>query len=381
MKVLLHLVWVRFAEQPKKVLYLVVTLAVGVLAWVVVAAFSSPRLLSGVGGTANAILQIVNAQAVSSRFPLRYIPRIRQIPGVKRISWVQSGPRFYCGNTKEIISLSGRGGDVDNGLLEQGISAADLAAWHATENGVLVGPGIASRCGLTPGTTISPRNLTGKGNIPLQVIAMFPEGENWLENSIYAHYDYANRLMREDEQDKIFFAIAAVHDLTLIDQAARMIEQEFQSLDPPLEVTVVTETSILGRFGQVQSLLLLVTGAMALCVVLVFCSVLAHLTAQRRASMAMLQTLGFPAPLQFAALLLEFGVTMLLGTIIGIAAGYGVLALLTPWISEILLSSALQPVDGAILVLLPAIIALLAISLAWPAVQMARLRPVDYQHL
>jgi len=274
----------------------------------------------------------------------------------------------------------GRGGDVDQSLLSQGISETDLAAWHATENGVLVGADIAKRCGLLPGTTVSPRLLSGN-DIPLQVIAMFPERDGRADDRVYVHYDYANRFMSEDEQGKIFFAVATVYDLTLIDQIATTIERTFHTLDPPLEVNVISETSILGRFGQVQSLLLLVTGAMALCVVLVFCSVLAHLTAQRRASMAMLQTLGFPARLQFAALLLESGVTMLLGTVIGIAAGYGVLALLTPWISEILLSSALQPVKGAILVLFPATVLLLVISLAWPAVQMVRLRPVDYQHL
>jgi len=103
MKIIFHLIWIRLAEQPKKVLYLLTTLAVGVLAWVVVSAFASPQLLSGVGGTTNSALHIVNAQAVAARFPLRYIPHIRQIPGLKTLVWLEAGPFLYCGGTDDII--------------------------------------------------------------------------------------------------------------------------------------------------------------------------------------------------------------------------------------------------------------------------------------
>jgi len=177
MKLIFRLVWIRLAEQSKKGLYLLTTLAVGVLAWVVVSAFASPRLLAGAGSTTGSMLQIVNAQAVAAAFPLRYIPRIRQIPGINTLVWLRGGPWFYCSGTKDIISPTGYGGDVDHSLREQGISETDLTAWHATENGVLVGADIAKRCDLTPGTTISPRNLIGEGDIPLQIIAMFPERE------------------------------------------------------------------------------------------------------------------------------------------------------------------------------------------------------------
>jgi len=131
----------------------------------------------------------------------------------------------------------------------------------------------------------------------------------------------------------------------------------------------------------VQALLLLIMGAMALCVFLVFCAVLVHLTAQRRASMAVLQTMGVTNRIQFFALLLEIAGVVIVGAACGIAAGYGALALLTPWASDTLLSPDLRPVDGAIVVLLPALLLLLTAALFWPAVQIAKLRPMDYLRL
>jgi len=88
MKALLHLSWMRLREQPTKMLYLAITLAAGVLTWLVLSAFASPRLLSEAGSAVNARLSIYNGRVKFSRYPLRYIPRIQQIPGVDGITWL-----------------------------------------------------------------------------------------------------------------------------------------------------------------------------------------------------------------------------------------------------------------------------------------------------
>jgi len=225
-------------------------------------------------------------------------------------------------------------------------------------------------------STVSPR-VNGK-EMPLHVIAILPED---FDETVDAHYEYVNRFQPKQYQDTIISTTVLVRNPAIVNQVANAIEREFESSDPPLEVEVHIETSILGRFGQIQWLLLLVTGAMALCVFLVFCAVLMHLTGQRRASMAVLQTMGFTALTQFFALLLEVASIITLGTLLGIAAGAGVLSILNPWAASTLLGSNLRPVDGTIAVLIPAGLLLLAISLAWPAMQIAKLKPIDYLRL
>jgi len=381
MKTLFHLVWMRLSEQPAKILYLTVMLAAGVLSWMVLSAFASPALLSGAGDVVDSRLFVGNARVQYGKFPLHYIPRIRRVPGVDHVAWMTS-TSFYCADgSRKSVTVIGVAKYDDRRFLDNGISETDLTAWKNTENGLLVGPETAKRCSLIPGMTISPQNLHGKGEIPLRIIAVLSEEGGPIDRMTYGHYDYVNRLMPEKKQNQVKHAIVTVRDPAAMDQVAVMIEREFQSSDPPMEAVVFAETSALGRFGQVQALLLLIMGAMALCVFLVFCAVLVHLTAQRRASMAVLQTMGFTGRIQFFALLLEIISVVIVGAACGIAAGYGALALLTPWASDTLLSPDLRPVDGAIVVLLPALLLLLTAALFWPAVQIAKLRPMDYLRL
>jgi len=376
MKALLHLSWIRLSEQPAKILYLTITLAAGVLAWLALSAFTSPRLLSEAGDALNARLYIHNGRVKFGRYPLRYIPRIQQIPGVDGVAWLNI-IGYDCDNaSRKHLTVTGRGGDVDRIFRESGVIEADIAAWHNTENGVLVSAEAASRCGLNPGSTVSPQ-VNGNG-MPLHVIAILPKDN---DETVEAHYDYVNRFQQKKDRDTILSTTVYVRNPTLVNQVANAIEREFESSDPPLETTVSAETSILGRFGQVQWLLLLVTGAMALCVLLVFCAILMHLTSQRRASMAVLHTLGFTARIQFLALLLEIASIIALGAMLGIAAGYGILSVLNPWAANTLLGSNLRLVDGTVAVLIPAGLLLLTIALIWPTMQISKLKPIDYLRL
>jgi len=178
MKTQLHLTWIRLTEQPVKMLYLAFTLAAVILAWMVLSAFASPSLLSN----SNAIkseLMIGNGRAQNTTFPLRYIPRLQQIPGMGNMHWLTMAAFFCADGSGTTVTVSGWGGHYDDKLREKGVGEADLATWHATENGVLVGQDISRQCGLTQGTIISPVNIFGNGELPLYVVAVLPEQEGY----------------------------------------------------------------------------------------------------------------------------------------------------------------------------------------------------------
>jgi len=385
MKALFHLTRIRLTEQPAKLLYLAITLAAVILAWIVLSAFASPSLLSGSKVIKSEIV-IGNARAQNTPFPVRDIPRIQKIPGVGDMRW-SSAAAFFCADGSETtVTVTGWDGVIDDELRKEGASETDLATWHATENGVLVGSKISSQCGLNQGITITPENIFGRGELPLYVVAVLPEQENSRNHRVHAHYSYINRFMEGNlgsrERDMVMRAIVTVTDPAQLEKVARAIEQEFQSSDPPLEAMVLGNVnSLLGRFGQVQALLLLIMGALVLCVLLAFIAITAHLIAQRRANMAVLQTLGFSRRIQFFGLMLEITCVLIVGTLIGIAAGHGTLALLTPWATNTMHIGLPRPIDGAILILLPALLLLLIFTLTWPALQIAKLKPIDYLRL
>jgi len=382
---LLHLAWFRLTEQPVKMLYLAGTLAAVVAGWLVLSAFSSPSLLSN-SSAIKSELVIVNARAINIPFPAHYIPRIRKIPGVDNMRWSTVAAFFCADGSGTTVTATGWDGDHDDYLREKGASETDLETWHATENGVLVGPATAKQCGLTKGLTVSPDNIFGNGELPLQVVAVLPERGGANDTGVNAHYDYINRFLDGNIgaswRNAVADAVVTVKNPSRLNQVAQTIEQEFQSSAPPLEAIVLEDTtSLLGRFGQVQALLLFIMGALALCALLVFTAMTAHLVAQRRASMAILQTLGFSGRIQFFGLMLEVACVLMIGATLGVSVGYGVLSALTPWAAKTLFSAALSPVEGAILALLPALLLLLLSTLIWPAVQIKKLRPIDCRRL
>jgi len=350
MNLILCLAWIRLTEQPVKFLHLTITLATGVLAWFVLSTFISPDLLSN-STLIKSELALANGRAQNVEFPVHYIPRIQQISGIDNMYWFTAAAFFCADGSRTTVTVTGWDGNYDNQLRELGVSEPDLTTWHDTENGVLVGADISRQCGLTRGLTISPDNIFGNGQLPLYVVAVLPD-QGKRNNRVAAHYNYVNRFMAGNlggpRRDTVFRAIVNVTDPSRLDEVALAIEQEFQSDDPPLEATVLGDvSSLLSRYGQVQALLLLVMGALALCVLMTFIAITAHLVAQRRNSMAILQTLGFSGRIQFFGLMLELIAVLVIGVALGVASGYGVLTLLKAWATNLPFTGTLRPVDGA----------------------------------
>jgi len=73
---------------------------------------------------------------------------------------------------------------------------------------------------------------------------------------------------------------------------------------------------------------------------------------------------------------MEFAGVMLAGTALGVAGSIAVLAGLTPKVFW--LFGQLRIPDWAITGLVPGLLVLALAALAWPAAQVARLKPIDY---
>jgi len=374
-----YIAWVRLREQPGRMAYLVLTLAVAVLAWNVLAAFASPFLASKMGAAIDAKLGVSNAAVQGQPFPLRYMQQIERMPGVAAVDYTAIAA-FMCadGRTTATVNAIGGSGAVPQ-LRRNGVSAKEIALWNDTRNGLLMGTELAEKCGFTPGMLLTPHDLLNRVEMPVSIVAVVPENVDnpHIGRIAWGHYEYVNQILPEDKRDQVRVAQVEAVDANQLAQLGEAIEREFASADPPLEARVSSgSSSLLGRFGQVQGLLALMMAAMGACALLVFVTVMAHLLAQRRASMATLQTIGFDRRLQFSALLVEFAGIVLVGTALGWAGSVATLAGLAPRVSW--LFGQLRIPDWAITGLGPGLLVLAAAALAWPAVQVAKLKPIDY---
>jgi len=371
-----HIARVRFFEQPGRMAYLVLTLAVAVLAWNVLAAFASPFLASKMGTAIDAKLGIFNASVQGQPFPLRHMQQIERMPGVAAVEYMAVAA-FMCADERTTVSINAIGGSGTTPKFRRnGVSAETLALWNDTRNGLLVGAELAEKCGLAPGMSLSPHDLLSRTDMPVSIVAILPDDAS-SGRIAYGHYEYVNQLLPESMRDQVRMGSVEAVDANRLAQLGEAIEREFASADPPLEAQASSgSSSALGRFGQVQGLLGLIMAAMGACALLVFVTVMAHLLAQRRANMAVLQTIGFDRRLQFSALLLEFAGIVLAGTGLGLAGAVATLAGLAPRVSW--LFGQLRIPDWAIIGLMPGLLVLAAAALVWPTVQVAKLKPIDY---
>jgi len=379
-RILAHLAWIRLGEHPVRTTMLVVTIGVTVLAWVVLSAFASPFLVSQAEKKLNANLGILNARVETAPMPVRYAHQIEQIPGVVGVIYTTVAA-FACADEKTAVSVNAYGGSNIAPYLrhEAGtISDADLAAWNDTRNGLLVDAALAHQCGLTPGMTISPQDVVSGVEMPFHIIALFPGNSGPYAGQLaFGHYDYINQMVPEDQRDQTRFIRVTGDDPAHLPQLAQTIEREFASADPPVNANISQGTSsMLGRFGQVQELLGVVMAAMAACALLVFLTVMAHQIAQRRSSMAALQTIGFDRRVQLGGLVLELAAIIIAGTVLGALSGYIALALINPQVFW--LTGQLRTPDWALWSLAPALILLALLTLAWPALQVSKLKPIDH---
>lgn len=370
--------WIRTGEQPLRVLSLTATLAIAVMAWMVLSAIAAPFLASKVGASVNANLGIANARVQTSGFPLRHVHRLEQMSDVAAVSYF-SMASFPCGSGAGTLTVNAYGGPGTSAFLRSGGALLhQLESWEESRNGILVGADAAERCGLRPGMELSPVEFLSNTRIPIRIVGVLPPGRSGMGDRLaYGHYAYFNALLPEPQRDQVLRAVVWGVDASRLAPLGEEIEQVFTSADPPLQANVSSGAeSALARFGQVQSLLGLIVLAMLACAVLVFVSVLTHLVAQRRSSMAVLQTLGFNRRIQLLALVLEYLLVGSMGALLGIGMAYMALMLLNPHVSWVLGQIKVQ--EGALWQLLPALVMLGFVSLSWPALQIRTLAPVEH---
>lgn len=367
------LAWLRLRESLGRHAYLVATLVVGVAGFWILGALASPFVAKT--ALADASITVSSARD-GGLVPVRYAAQVSRMPAVETVNHMNV-LAVVCKPPAGIATLNGWGGnDPTRRLRSIRASQADIDAWLDSPHAVLAGAELAERCGWSRGMAIEPAGLHGQA-VPITIAGIFHSDEGGFgEQVAIAHYGHVDRLLPDAERDQArIIQVSGQDPLTLAELAAD-IETLLQHGDPPVQAHVADGgDSLLGSFGNVSALLRAVVAALGLCVLLVFTSIAAHLAAQRRSSMAMLQALGFGRNLQLAAIVLELSVVAAAGAALGTLLGLSLLEAISARTSHVLgrLDAPLQDTPW----LFACLLALVALAAMAPAFTVRRLRPVD----
>lgn len=363
------------ATANRRTAYLVVTLAIAVAAWLLLAAMAVPTIQASPGTDSG--VMIMNGNQGTPALPLSYAQRLIATPGAEAVSWT-TVQIIKCGAGSTIVTINAYGGTAAIRTMATGaqVSPAALRRWSADPLGVIITGRTARDCGWRVGEGITPTTATGT------VLALHISGiahvAHAMGDGAYAHFAYINRTGSMAGKDQVINYTAYAADPRMNDLLAARIAETFAHDFPT--VNAFTNTTVQGawqRFGKVQDLLVLVMVAILLCAASVLVSVFAHSAAQRRHTFALLQVFGFGRGTLFVMFALEALAVVVLGAVVGIVASLeiqqivarsGQLAFMTAGFNIPVWAYWSLPVWLALL---------MTASLVWPAVLVRRVRPVD----
>lgn len=314
--------------------------------------------------------------------PVRYSEAIRELPGVKHA----------CGSLWAGLKVPGKE-DVFFGSMgiqpEPFITMHDeleapeeqKRAWLADERGAFVSVALAKQFGWKLGDRVIFESRQYPGQWEANISGIFSSTrEGFGERAVWIHWDYLNRGLPSDRQDRLGLISAEIHEpnqggriAAAID--ARFAASPFQTLS--LEDKVLTAANI-GRFRAVLDAMDVVSYLILGIVMSIVGNTLAMNVRERTQEYGVMRAIGF-SPGHLALLVL--GEAALLG-VLGAVAGL----LLSLPIVEGLVSRALReafqfpPIEIGWRVALAALLMVVALSVvaaAVPVLRLSRLRVTE----
>jgi putative ABC transport system permease protein len=314
--------------------------------------------------------------------PVRYSDAIRELPGVKQA----------CGSLWAGLKVPGKE-DVffgSNGIEPEPFISmhAELEtpeeqkrAWLADERGAFVSAALAKQFGWSIGDRVTFESRQYPGKWEVNVSAIFKSTrEGFGERNVWIHYDYLNRGLPSERQDKLGLISAEIHEPNQGGRIAAAIDASFAS-SPfqtlSLEDKLLTAANI-GRFRAVLDAMDLVSYLILGIVMSIVGNTLAMNVRERTPEYGVMRAIGFgPGHLAFLVL----GEAALLG-VLGAVAGL----LLSLPIVEGLVSRALReafqfpPIEVGWRVALTALLMVVGLSVlaaAVPVLRLSRLRVTE----
>jgi hypothetical protein len=355
-------------------MYMIATLSVAIVAWLGLAALAAPFSPAG-KGTGGGV--IVSAARGMATLPLHYRDRISRLDDANDLAWMSFLPVLCKPNVAVTLNAWG-GPGTHRQLAGDGVSEEQARAWDADPLGVIVAAPLAEKCGWMEGTHVQPPDGFIGRPIEVHVVGVFRSSQPYADLVAFAHYDYLNRLAMPEAQDQAQMFSVHTNDPRDAAALAARVDQAFAHGDPPTDSHASNEEqSALARYGKVQTLIAWVMAAMLGCVALVFVSVFAHASAERRSLHGVVQALGFRRSALVGALLIESLLIVAGGFALGIASGWCAITLAAPIVAGVL--GAFTVPSWAWFVLPALALALLGVSLPLPLGAIARSRAIDYR--
>lgn len=300
---------------------------------VAVLAFGLLRTLVGVwylGVEASSATRLVTRNSISLAFPLplSYAERVRQVPGVTKLSWGNWFGGIYIDRKNFFANFAVEPRSYLELYPEFILSPQEKTAFLRDRGGAVAGKNLAERFGWKVGDRITLQGTIFPGNWDFVLRGIYRGAQPTTDQSqFFFHWDYLNERMKQTiprRADQIGFFMVGVDDPEHTAVVAGRIDRLFaNSLAETLtETEKAFQQTFLAMTGAIVAAIRIVSYIVILIILVVAANTMAMTARERTAEYATLKTLGFGALPIAAVILGESLLIALAGGLTGVALTY-----------------------------------------------------------
>ena len=353
---------------------------------VAIAAFGLLRTIvdawyAGANASSSARLVTRNAVSLTFALPITYADKIRQVEGIKRVSWANWFGGVYIRESNFFPQFAISGASFLDVYPEYRLSAEERKAFLADRTGAVAGRKLADKYGWKLGDQIPLRGTIYPGTWTFTLRGIYDGAEaSTDESQFFFHFDYLNEFIKRlypRRGDQVGFFVEEIKDPDQAAAASIAIDNTFRN--SLAETLTETEKAFQLGFVSMSEAILLAIQAVSYVVIVIIMAVMANTMAmtarERYGEYATLKALGFSNG--FVAFLIaaeSLGIA-LVGGALGILVTFPAARAFAGIVGSIL--SGFFVSDETILLQIVCALIVGVVAAAVPAWRAARIRIVD----
>lgn len=323
-------------RKKLRAILLTLSILIAFLIFGVLGAFYSVWSSGGALAADNRLIT-VNRINFTVSMPYAYWNRVAALEGVETVSHASWFGGYYQDPTQFVQTFAVDPETYLEAYAELTMPADQREAFLTTRDCLLVGADLAGQYGWSVGDTIPLlsniwQKNDGSSSWEFNICAIFDaEDDKVPANYAMFHYDYYNEPLAFN-QDQLGWLIINTTDPALNDQVARAVDEMFAN--SPAETETTTEAAFneafANQFGNIALILLFVVGSAFTTILIIVGFTMVTAINERTGEIAVMKTLGFPAPRIFRMVLSESVMLSLFGGLLGLGLAWLMIAAVAP---------------------------------------------------
>jgi putative ABC transport system permease protein len=336
---------------------------------------------AGVDATSSVRLVTRNSISLVFPLPLNYAQRMRQVDGVTGVSWGNWFGGVYINERNFFPQFAVDAASYMDMYPEYVVAPAELKAFVADRQGVVVGRKLADQYGWKVGDQIPLRGTIYPGTWTFTLRAIYDGVDAKTDESQFLfHWDYLNETVKKRygrKGDSVGFYIERLRNPDDAADVSRQVDAFFRN--SLAETLTETEKAFQLGFVSMTELILVAVQAVSFVVILIIMAVMANTIAmtarERTAEYATLKALGFGPAFIGWLIVGESMVIALAGGALGIAITFPIAGAFSKVVGTLFPIFFISRETVMFQLLAAATIGLVAA--AWPAWSAGRIRIVE----